>query len=191
MYDFPGQASGRAIPYGTYDVGRNRGYVSVGCSHDTPEFAGAAIRAWWLAVGRHAYPEQRHLLIEADCGGSDGNRSLAWKVRLQVLAGELGLQITVTHYPTGASRWSPIEHRMFNLISGNCAGQPLESYETMLKHIRTTKSTIGFQCKARLDKRVYATGVKVSPEEVAHMRLRLHKVFPQWNYTIYPHTRKQ
>ena len=189
MYDFPGQASGRAIPYGTYDVGRNRGYVSVGCSHDTPEFAGAAIRAWWLAVGRHAYPEQRHLLIEADCGGSDGNRSLAWKVRLQVLAGELGLQITVTHYPTGASRWSPIEHRMFNLISANWAGPPLERYETILRHIRTTRSAGGFRCRARLDPKVYPSPSSVSREDAARLRVRPHKLFPHWNYTITPRPR--
>ena len=191
MYDFAGDSEGKAIPYGIYDLGRNEGYVVVGTSHDTPEFAVASIRAWWVKMGRHVYVGCTELLIEADCGGSNGNRCSVWKVRLQEFADEFGLTITVTHYPTGASKWNPIEHRMFNLISGNCAGQPLESYETMLKHIRTTKSTIGFQCKARLDKRVYATGVKVSPEEVAHMRLRLHKVFPQWNYTIYPHTRKQ
>jgi hypothetical protein len=189
MYDFPGQANGKAVPYGVYDVGRNRGYVSVGRSHDTPEFAVAAIRAWWLAVGRHAYPEQRHLLIEADCGGSNGNRSSAWKVRLQALADEFGLHITVTHYPTGASKWNPIEHRMFNLISANWAGHPLESYETILKHIRTTRSAGGFRCRARVDTKVYPSPSSVSREDATHLRVRPHKLFPHWNYTLTPRPR--
>jgi hypothetical protein len=184
MYDFPGEASGIAIPYGIYDVGRNQGYLVIGTSHDTPAFAVAAIRSWWIQVGRKAYPGQRHLLIEADCGGSNGNRCRAWKARLRDLAGEFGLTITVTHYPTGASKWNPIEHRCFNLISGNWAGQPLESYETVLKSIRTTKSATGFRCRARLDKAVYATGIKIPSGEVASLRLEQHKVFPHWNYTI-------
>lgn len=186
MYDFPSQASGKAIPYGSYEVGRNRGYVWVGRSHDTPQFAVAAIHAWWLAVGRHAYPAQRHLRIEADCGGSNSNRSLAWKVRLQALADEFGLHITVTHYPTGASKWNPIEHRMFNLISTNWAGHPLASYETILKHIRTTRSAGGFRCRARLDTKVYPSPSSVSRQEVARLRVRPHKLFPHWNYTITP-----
>ena len=187
MYDFPSQALGRAIPYGVYEVGRNRGYVSVGLSHDTPEFAVATLRAWWLAVGRHAYPGQRHLLIAADCGGSNGSRGRRWKVRLQELADEFGLRITVTHYPTGASKWNPIEHRMFNLISANWAGHPLESYDTILNHIRTTRSATGFRCRARLDKRIYRTRVPVSVDERARLRVRPHKLFPHWNYTISPH----
>jgi len=189
MYDFASQAEGRAIPYGIYDVGRNQGYVVVGISHDTPEFAVTSIRAWWVAVGQKQYPGETHLLIEADGGGSNGNQCLVWKARLQDLADEFGLRITVTHYPTGTSKWNPIEHRMFNLISGNWAGQPLESYERMLKHIRTTRSATGFRCKARLDKTIYQTGIKISLEEAARIRLRPHKLFPQWNYTIYPHAK--
>ncbi len=190
IYDFPSQAQGKAIPYGIYDVGCNRGYVSVGVSHDTAKFAVAAIRAWWKQVGRHVYVGCAELLIEADCGGSNGNRCQLWKACLQKFASEFGIRITVTHYPTGASKWNLIEHRMFNVLSGNWAGQPLESYETMLKHIRTTRTTTGFHCTARLDKRSYATGVKVSPEEASQIRVRLHKVFPHWNYTIYPHAQK-
>ena len=190
MYDFPSDAAGRAIPYGVYDVGRNQAYVVVGTSHDTPEFAVAAIRSWWVNAGRKAYPGETQLLIEADCGGSNGNRCWAWKARLQDFADECGLMITVTHYPTGASKWNPIEHRCFNLISGNWAGQPLESYETVLKYIRTTKSTAGFRCQARLDKKVYATGIKISREEVASISLKRHKVFPDWNYTIRPRLKK-
>lgn len=188
IYDFPSLASGQAIPYGLYDVGRNRGYVSVGVSHDTPEFAVATIRAWWLAMGCKMYPGQSHLLIEADCGGSNGNRSRRWKVRLQELADEFGLRITVTHYPTGAAKWNPIEHRMFNLISANWAGHPLESYDTILNHIRTTRSSTGFRCRAYLDKRRYRTRIPVSADSVARLRVRPHKLFPHWNYTFFPNS---
>jgi len=186
IYDFRSTAQGVAIPYGIYDVGRNQGFVVVGVSHDTAAFAVASIRSWWVHRGRKVYTGATELLIEADCGGSNGNRCHAWKARLQEFADEFALTLTVTHYPTGASKWNPIEHRCFNLISGNWAGQPLESYETMLKHIRATKSTSGFSCQSRLDKRAYATGVKVSPKEVAKLCLEKHKVFPHWNYTIRP-----
>jgi hypothetical protein len=186
MYDFPSDAEGKAIPYGIYDVGRNRGYVVVGTSHDTAQFAVASIRAWWMAQGRQDYAGQTRVLIEADCGGSNGNRSPVWKAGLQRLANEFGLTITVTHYPTGASKWNPIEHRMFNLISKNWAGHPLVSYEVVLKHIRTTRSSTGFRCRARLDPRFYPTGVTVEAEEIARLRLRPHHRFPHWNYTIAP-----
>jgi hypothetical protein len=186
MYDFRSDALGRATPYGIYDVGRNQGYVVVGLSHDTPQFAVAAIRSWWVNVGRKVYPGQTEMVIEADCGGSNGNRCWVWKARLQDFADEFDLTITVTHYPTGASKWNPIEHRCFNLISGNWVGQPLESYETMLKYIRTTKSGAGFRCQARLDRKVYTTGIKISPEEVVSLRIDKHEMFPHWNYTIRP-----
>jgi hypothetical protein len=186
MYDFASLAQGKAIPYGIYDIGRDQGYVSVGTSHNTAEFAVASIRAWWLNVGQKAYLAQRHLLIEADCGGANGNRCRLWKVGLQELADEFGLIITVTHYPTGASKWNPIEHRMFNLISGNWAGKPLDSYETILNHIRTTTSTTGFRCQAQLDTTEYELNKKVSNKDFDALRLRPHKRFPQWNYTIYP-----
>jgi len=186
IYDFRSAAEGVAIPYGIYDVGRNRGYVVVGVSHDRAAFAVASIRSWWIQAGRKAYAGATELLIEADCGGSNGNRCRAWKAGLQDLADEFALTITVTHYPTGASKWNPVEHRCFNLISGNWAGQPLESYETVLKYIRATRAASGFRCQARLDKRAYATGMKISPEEVANLCIEKHKVFPHWNYTIRP-----
>jgi Rhodopirellula transposase DDE domain len=187
MYDFLNSAEGKAIPYGIYDVGHHQGYVLVGTSHDTAEFAVAAIRAWWLKLGRRLYPGETHLLIQADGGGSNGNRRRLWKVGLQRLADEFGLIITVTHYPTGASKWNLIEHRMFNLISANWAGRPLDSYETVLNFIRTTTSTTGFSCQADLDTTIYETGITVSAEELAQVRLRPHQRFPNWNYTIYPH----
>jgi len=190
MYDFPSLAQGKAIPYGIYDIGQNQGFVSVGNSHNTPEFAGAAIRTWWLTMGQLIYPGQKLLLIEADSGGSNSSRSRVWKVGLQQLADEFGLIITVTHYPTGASKWNPIEHRMFNLISANWAGEPLESYETILNHIRTTTSTTGFCCQAQLDTTEYELKKKVSNKDFDGLCLRSHERFPQWNYTIYPRTPK-
>jgi Rhodopirellula transposase DDE domain len=192
-HDFAKDASGRGIPYGIYDIGRDAGYVVVGTSHETAAFAVAAIRRWWLAVGRAAYPTTRRLLIEADCGGANGNRRLAWKAALQRFADEFRLIITVTHYPPGASKWNPIEHRMFSLISGNWAGEPLVNYETMMKFIRRTRSASGFHCRARLDRTVYQKGVKVSSEERGAIRLRPRPVLPKWNYTLWPHTvgRKQ
>lgn len=186
VYDFPNIAEGKAIPYGIYDVGQNQGYVVVGTSHDTPEFAIAAIRRWWCSIGQHKYPLARHLLIECDCGGSNGNRRRLFKVGLQNLADEFKLNITVTHYPTGASKWNPIEHRMFNLISGNWASRPLESYETVINYISSTKTTTGFSCQAYLDTTSYLTGLKVSAEDFEKLSLRPHKRFPNWNYTIYP-----
>lgn len=188
LYDFASDAAGKAIPYGIYDLARNEGYVSVGVTHETPQFAVAAIRWWWRSYGRKFYPGAARLLMLADCGGGNGNRCRVWKAGLEDFARESGLRITVTHYPTGASKWNPIEHRMFNLISANWAGHPLESYETVLKHLRTTQSSTDFCCKARLDKRSYDIAVKVSPQEAACIRLRPHQLFPHWNYTIYPHT---
>jgi len=191
MYDFPSTAVGKAIPYGIYDIGRNTGYVVVGVAHDTPEFAVRAIRSWWVNVGRKGYSPHTQILIEADCGGSNGNRCHAWKVRLQAFADEFGLTITVTHYPTGASKWNPIEPRMFNLISANWSGQPLESYEILRKHLKPTRSTAGFQCLARMDTKNYSSGGKISKEDVARLRLRTHPLFPHWNYTILPRPLKQ
>lgn len=186
-FDYPNAADGVAIPYGVYDVGQDRGFVVVGTSHQTPEFVIAAVRRWWLREGRRAYPQQRRLLIEADCGGGNGHRCWLWKFGLQQLADEFDLQITVTHLPTGASKWNPVEHRMFCFISQNWAGQPLVSYETALKFIRTTKTESGFRCRAWLDSSSYATGVKITPEQKAQISLRPHRVLPKWNYTIEPH----
>jgi hypothetical protein len=186
MYDFPSDARGKAIPYGIYDVTGNQGYVSLGISHDTPLFAVEAIRRWWVDEGSERYLGAERLLIEADCGGSNGNRNGLWFVGLQAFADEFGVRVTVTHYPSGASKWNPVEHRMFSLISRNWAGQPLESYETALKHIRTTTTTTGFHCTARLDRHTYELGLKATPEELATVRLRRHRKFPSWNYTISP-----
>jgi hypothetical protein len=184
--DFLSEAKGKALPYGIYDSARNAGYVVIGVSHETAEFAVAAIRSWWWEVGRRAYPGQPHLLIQADDGGSNDSRSWLWKARLQDLADECQLTITVTHFPAGASKWNWIEHRLFCFISLNWAGQPLVSYETILKFIRTTRTETGLSCQARLDRTKYETGLKVSAAEKASINLKPHRIFPNWNYTIEP-----
>jgi hypothetical protein len=186
-HDYPSWASGRAIPVGIYDLVHNDGYVVVGIAHDTPDFTVAAIRRWWLEVGRYRYPRAKRLLIEADSGGANDHRKWGWKVALQRLADEFGLVITVTHYPPGASKWNPIEHRMFSPISANWAGEPLVSYEAIVKYIRTTRTETGFHCRARLDTKEYPPQRKVTPEEKAQVRLKRRPVQPQLNYTISPH----
>ncbi|MBV8606397.1 MAG: ISAzo13 family transposase [Singulisphaera sp.] len=185
-HDFRSWALGLGISYGIYDVGRNAGYVVIGTSHETAAFAVAALRRWWLEVGRGCYAGAKRLLIQADGGGANGSRKWAWKVALQGLADETGLIITVMHYPPGASKWNWIEHRMFSLISANWAGEPLVSYEVMMKLIQGTRSATGFHCQARLDTTWYATGVKITAEEKAGVRLKRRPVLPQWNYTIWP-----
>jgi len=184
--DFPGDAAGKAIPYGIYDPARNAGYVVIGISHETAEFAVAAIRSWWLEVGRQVYAGQHRLLIQVDDGGANDSRSWLWKAHLQALADEFHLTITVTHFPPGASKWNLIEHRLFSPISGNWEGQPLRSYETILKFIRTTQTESGLHCRARLDKTVYETGLKITAEAKAQINLRPRRLFPHWNYTIEP-----
>lgn len=186
-HDFPSWATGPGIPYGIYDVGRNAGYVVLGRSHETSAFAVAAIRRWWLEVGRRHYPGKKGVLIQADGGGANGSRRWAWKVALQPLADEFGLLVTVMHYPPGASQWNWIEHRMFRLSSGNWAGEPLESYEVMLKFIRRTRSATGFHCQARLDTTEYPTRVPLTKEQKTRVRLKRRSILPKWNYTIWPH----
>ena len=186
--DFLTDADGKAIPYGVYDVARNTGWVGVGVSHDTAEFAVNVIRAWWRREGRAAYAGQTELLIQADSGGPNGYRSWLWKWELQQFADETGLTIIVTHYPTSASKWNWIEHRLFGPISQNWAGQPLVNCETILKYIRATKTETGLRCRAYLDKAVYATGRKVAPEQKESINLSRHRVLPKWNYTIKPRT---
>ena len=184
--DYPSEAEGVAIPYGIYDLTRDEGFVVVGTSHQTPQFAVAAIRLWWIKVGRRVYPGQKHLLIEADCGGANGNRCWLWKYGLQQLADEFGLTIIVTHLPTNASKWNPIEHKLFCHIEQNWAGQPLISYETVLKFIRTTRTETGLRCQAYLDATEYETGLKITTEQKAQISLTPHRVLPRWNYTIEP-----
>jgi hypothetical protein len=186
--DYPSQAEGIAIPYGIYDLTRGEGFVVVGTSHQTPQFAVAAIRLWWIKVGCKVYRHKKHLLIEADCGGANGNRCWLWKYWLQRLADEFGLTITVTHLPTNASKWNPIEHKLFCRIEQNWAGQPLISYETVLKFIRTTRTDTGLRCRAYLDATEYEAGLKITAEQKEQIKLKSHRVLPRWNYTIEPRT---
>jgi len=186
-HDFPSWASGRAIPVGVYDLVHNDGYVLVGTSHDTPAFTVAAIQRWWREVGRRRYCGARRLLIEADGGGATDRRKWAWKVALQGLADECGLVITVTPYPPGASKWNPVEHRLFSPVSANWAGEPLVSYETILKYIRTTRTETGLRCRARLDKKEYPAAQRLAPRDKQRVRLRRRWPRPQLNYTILPH----
>jgi len=187
MYDWPSDADGVAIPFGIYDVVHNEGFVVVGTSHQTPEFAVAAIRRWWLRVGKARYPDTDELLIECAGGNPNGSRSWRWKYGLQQLANEFGLTIIVTHYPTGASKWNPIEHRLFSQISGNWTGEPLINYEMVLNFIRTTKTDTGLRCKAYLDKTVYKTRLQLTLEQKKRINLFPHRVLPSLNYTIKPH----
>ena len=186
-HDFRSQAQGVAIPYGVYDEKVNRGSVFVGTSHDTSEFAVESIEKWWRYDGRRRYPKTDHLLILADAGGSNSATRRLWKYALQTkLCDRHQLSVTVTHYPAGASKWNPIEHRLFSEISKNWAGEPLRSYETILNYIRTTKTATGLRVKAYLVKKQYPKSVKVSDRQMQKLALEKHKTLPKWNYTLAP-----
>lgn len=186
-HDFRTAASGIAIPWGLYDTQANHGRVFVGTSHDTPTFAVSALAQWWSGTGRRRYAHARRLLILADCGGSNGARTRAWKYELQTrFCDRFGLTVTVCHYPPGTSKWNPIEHRLFSEISKNWAGQPLESYETVLKFLRTTKTDAGLVVNASMLDGDFPTGVKVSQAQMDRVNLRPHRVLPMWNYTLVP-----
>ena len=186
VHDFPSQAEGKAIPYGTYDVVKNRAVVNVGTSHDTAEFAVESIRRWWRMDGRRRYRAAGRLLICADAGGSNSSRVRAWKVNLQAFADEIRIPITVCHYPPGTSRWNRVEHRLFSFISLTWKGKPLWNYETVVNLIRATQTKTGLRVKAILDTNEYETGIEVSKEQMAGLAIRRHKKHPDWNYTLSP-----
>lgn len=186
-HDFPSLASCRAVPYGIYDVTKNAGYVFVGTSADTPEFAVDALVRWWKDYGCVAYPGAAQLLILADGGGCNGYRSRAWKHQLQEkVSDQLGLTVTVCHYPPGCSKWNPIEHRLFSYISLNWAGKPLRTLEIMLGYIRGTTTATGLSVKAFLQRGSYKKGQKVTAESMNRLSLRARATCPDWNYTINP-----
>jgi hypothetical protein len=177
----------RAVPYGVYDVTKNKGYVYVGTSADTPEFAVDAIARWWAYEGRTAYPGVYQLLILADGGGSNGCRVRAWKEQIQVkLCDKLGLIVSVCHYPPGCSKWNPVERRLFSFISMNWAGNPLRSLDVMLGYIRGTNTKTGLEVKAFLQEGIYKEGQKVTRAEMERLNIQHHTVHPDWNYTISP-----
>jgi hypothetical protein len=186
VHDFLDPNLGKAIPYGVYDLGKNAGWVSVGVDHDTPEFAVRSIANWWRYMGRKAYPDATELLITADGGGSNGYRSRLWKAELQRFADRTGLTITVSHFPPGTSKWNKIEHRLFCHITENWRGRPLVDHETIVQLIGSTRTAAGLQVKAKLDERLYETGIKVSDATMDELRLVEDRFHGEWNYTILP-----
>ncbi len=186
VHDFPDAESGKAIPYGVYDLRANAGFVSVGIDHDTAAFAAATIRRWWWRMGRPLYPEARELLVTADGGGSNASRSRLWKVELQKLADDTRLTVRVCHFPPGTSKWNKIEHRLFSHISINWRGRPLTSLELVVRLIGATKTEGGLIVKADLDRGKYPTGLKVSHDEWAGLRCERDPFHGEWNYRIRP-----
>lgn len=185
-HDFASYASGKAIPYGAYDINRNEGFVNIGTSSDTSEFAVNSIWQWWRHFGRKNYLSAQRLFVCADGGGSNGSRIRAWKFFLQELANRLGFPITVSHYPPGTSKWNKIEHKMFSFISMNWKGVPLENFEAVVKLISATTTKTGLRIKARLDSKEYKKGIKITDDEFEEINLKFSNKFPQWNYTILP-----
>ena len=186
VHDFPNDASGKAVPYGVYDMARNEAYVSVGTDHDTPAFAVASIRRWWMTMGRRAYPGAEELLITADAGGSNGYRTRAWKLQLQVLADELGFPISVSHFPPGTSKWNKIEHRLFCHITQNWRGKPLRTFEAVVELIGKTRTSAGLKVKAKLDTKAYPAGVVVTKSQMTALDLHKGEFHGEWNYTLMP-----
>jgi len=186
-HDFPSDAIGKAIPYGIYDVQANRGSLFVGTTHDTAEFAVDNLVKWWIYDGRRRYPKTRKLLVLADGGGSNGPRLRTWKYFLQErLCDDYGLTVTICHYPTAASKWNPIEHRLFSEITKNWAGRPLDSYEAIVNYSRSTTTSAGLVVKAYLVRKHYAKGLEIADEEMQGLRLERHETQPTRNYTLRP-----
>jgi transposase len=188
VHDFKDKQLGKAIPYGIYDLASDEGWVSVGIDHDTAQFAVNSIRSWWEHLGRERYPNASTLQITADCGGSNGNRTRLWKVELQRLADDTGLEIQVCHLPPGTSKWNKIEHRLFSFISKNWRAKPLVSLEVIVNLIAATTTSTGLEVYAQLDERAYPDKIKVSDSELAAVNLRGHTFHPDWNYAIKPRT---
>jgi hypothetical protein len=187
VHDWPQDAIGQAVPYGVYDVSANRGYVCVGDCFDIPRFAVDAIGDWWCDEGCRRYRQAHRLLILADAGGSNSCRSRVWKAQLQEqLCDQCGLDVTVCHYPTGCSKWNPIEHRLFSHISLNWAGVPLRSFETVTRYIEGTETATGLRVKAVLKRGGNEIGERVSNEEMRRLHIQPHAICPAWNYTLHP-----
>lgn len=186
MHDFPDREKGKAIPYGVYDIGRNQGWVSIGVTHDTAEFAVESIRRWWYRMGRVVYPQARQLLITADGGGSNGARVRLWKLELQRLADDLGMAIHVRHFPPGTSKWNKIEHRMFCHITENWRARPLTSRMAVVKLISQTRTERGLSIQAELDENMYETGKKVDDQAMKGLLLTKCDFHGEWNYSLSP-----
>ncbi len=186
VHDFLIPELGRASPYGVYDIGRNDAWVSVGTDHDTASFAVESIRRWWRSMGQPAYPQATRLLITADAGGSNGYRLRLWKLELQKLADEIGLEIAVCHFPPGTSKWNKIEHRMFSAISQNWRGKPLISHEVVVNLIGATTTRTGLRVRSELDATRYPAGLRVPDDELESIYLRKDPFHGEWNYSFLP-----
>jgi len=186
VHDFPDPRKGKAVPYGVYDLSRNEAWVSVGVSSDTAEFAVETIRTWWKRLGQRRYPRARRLLITADSGGSNSSRNRLWKVELQGLSNETGLEIEVCHFPPGTSKWNKIEHRLFCHVTRNWRGQPLETYEIVVNLIGSTTTESGLMVHAKLDASTYEKGRKITNEEFTAVNIRPSRFHGEWNYMIRP-----
>ena len=185
-YDFQDKELGKACPYGVYDMTRNEGWVNVGISRDTAEFAVESIRRWWKQMGIHSYPYATDLLITADGGGSNGYRIKLWKLEIQKLSNELGISISVCHFPPGTSKWNKIEHRMFSYVSKNWRGKPLDSLGTIVNLIANTTTLKGLQIEAQIDENEYEKGIKVTDKELALLNIERSDFHGEWNYKIMP-----
>jgi transposase len=186
VYDFMDKELGKAVPYGVYDIAKNEGWVSVGISKDTAEFAVNSIRTWWQQMGKERYPLANKLLVTADGGGSNSSRSRLWKKELQTLSTELGLEIHVCHFPPGTSKWNKIEHRMFSYITKNWRAKPLESLEVIVNLIANTTTQKGLTIKAKADENQYEKGLKVDDETLEKINLTKKEFRGDWNYQINP-----
>jgi hypothetical protein len=191
VHDFPSDALGKAIPYGVYDIAANDGFVSVGVDHDTPVFAVTSIEAWWNNVGAQRYPDARELFITADAGGSNGHRARLWKAELQRLADTLDLAVHVSHFPPGTSKWNKVEHRLFSYISINWRGRPLRTYETIINLISNTTNRGGLVVRARLDRRRYPTGKKISAKDFNALQIERDAFHGDWNYVVRPRAKER
>ena len=189
VHDFADPDLGKAIPYGVYDLANNQGWVSVGISHDTAQFAARTIRLWWQDMGQWRFPRARELLITADGGGSNSYRCRLWKVALQEVADRIGLTLRVCHFPPGTSKWNKVEHRLFSFITQNWRGKPLVSHQAIVSLIAGTTTETGLMVRAALDTNTYPKGIKVSDEELAQVKLTPAKFHGEWNYSIAPRSR--
>lgn len=189
VYDFIDKDLGKAIPYGIYDIKNNEGWVSVGINHDTASFAVASIRSWWNEMGKEKYKSDK-LYITADGGGSNSSRSRLWKVELQAFANESGMEITVSHYPPGTSKWNKIEHRLFSYISLNWKSKPLINVQFVIDLISSTTTIKGLKVKAKLDDTIYEKGIKIKDEEFERLSIIRDEFHGEWNYIIRPNNVK-
>jgi hypothetical protein len=186
VYDFKDKELGKVNPYGVFDVSANEGWVNVGLDNDTASFAVESIRRWWNMMGCKVYPEAKKLMITADCGGSNGYRVRLWKVELQKLADETGMEHSVCHFPPGTSKWNKIEHRLFSYITMNWRGKPLISYEVIVNLIAATTTKNGLRVKCMLDENKYPKGIKITKEEYEKLEIVHEEFHGEWNYTFKP-----